>query len=118
MFGNDECEYSDYKYRFEDVTIVIILTDIREYCNHPEELDDATVNPRYRGPNIPSRSFKVLQEMTGADGSKYTTPAFLLKAMRQKSEGEEETPARGDVTTPSSAVGMIRTFLVRVGLTA
>ncbi|KAL1471941.1 hypothetical protein MTO96_023411 [Rhipicephalus appendiculatus] len=43
--------------------------DIREYCNHPEELDDTTINPRYRGGNIPSRSFKMLQEMTGDDGS-------------------------------------------------
>lgn len=69
--------------------------DIREYCNHPEELDDATVNPRYRGPNIPSRSFKVLQEMTGADGTPLAPSVFQHRQQQQQPRQQQQQQQPG-----------------------
>lgn len=65
--------------------------DIREYCNHPEELDDTTINPRYRGGNIPSRSFKMLQEMTGDDGS--VAPSVFDERRQQQQQQQHQQPS-------------------------
>lgn len=68
--------------------------DIREYCNHPEELDDTTINPRYRGGNIPSRSFKMLQEMTGDDGS-VAPSVFDQKRQQQQQQQHQQQQQAG-----------------------
>ncbi|KAM7305477.1 basic salivary proline-rich protein 2 isoform X3 [Ixodes scapularis] len=84
-------ELNDYTRVKEAVLEELQLApDIREYCNHPEELDDATVNPRYRGPNIPSRSFKVLQEMTGADGTPLAPSVFQHRQQQQQQQPRQQ----------------------------
>lgn len=74
--------------------------DIREYCNHPEELDDTTVNPRYRGGNIPSRSFKMLQEMTGADGSQLAPSVFQHRQQQQQQQPQQQRPHHQQPSQP------------------
>ncbi|KAK8783550.1 hypothetical protein V5799_010085 [Amblyomma americanum] len=71
--------------------------DIREYCNHPEELDDTTINPRYRGGNIPSRSFKMLQEMTGDDGS--VAPSVFDQKRQQQQQQQPQAGPKPRKTT-------------------
>ncbi|XP_076372855.1 uncharacterized protein LOC143257701 [Tachypleus tridentatus] len=39
----------------------------KESYDNPEQLDETIIEPRYKGGNIPSYAFKILQEMTGSD---------------------------------------------------
>lgn len=78
--------------------------DIREYCNHPEELDDTTINPRYRGGNIPSRSFKMLQEMTGDDGS-VAPSVFDQKRQQQQQQQQQGGPKPRKTTQMTIQLG-------------
>ncbi|XP_013786722.1 WAS/WASL-interacting protein family member 2-like [Limulus polyphemus] len=39
----------------------------KESYDNPEQLDETVIEPRYKGGNIPSYAFKILQEMTGSN---------------------------------------------------
>ncbi|KAH7964566.1 hypothetical protein HPB51_027195 [Rhipicephalus microplus] len=86
MTGADDQPYQQQQQYYYPQSQQEPPPDIREYCNHPEELDDTTINPRYRGGNIPSRSFKMLQEMTGDDGS-VAPSVFDQRRQQQQQQG-------------------------------